>query len=399
MGFILHFKVLLLVMIILILQSCSDVKENSVRGDVFKVKESKLTEQTLKLNSALFEKGQLSELVKVHLGIKNLSNEQILKSDIFNNEELDLSGLKLNDISGIEKFSKLKKLNLSDNRIKNLLPISGLKDLEELNINNNKVKNLSFLSKMKALKVLIASNNEFEEVSALAKLDLQSLDISYNKIYDLSGVYSLSELKHFNISGLPYEIDLGELFVLRSLESLAVNDAKVLNEEGLSLLKNLNSIEFKRMKKVDFSAIQGTKVSSLDLEGNNLLDIGFLLGNLHLKKLSLKNNRLDKNAVTALGSIIGLKVLDLSNNYISGDLNFRSNNYLSKLLLNKNALRGLVSLNFSENTDLKFLAVDENPIISLRLNGLKSSSRRIIEKLIPSVEKGGASNDFIALNE
>lgn len=117
---------------------------------------------------------------------------------------LDISYQEIHDITGIENFVKLDKLNLRGNYL-NYLDISSNIDLKEINFKLNKIKEIDLSSNIN-LKVLDCSENEIELIDLhlnqkletlvcsnnfLTKLELASnkflikLDCSFNEIISL----------------------------------------------------------------------------------------------------------------------------------------------------------------------------------------------------------------------
>lgn len=88
--------------------------------------------------------------------------------------ELDLSGLEIEDLSGLERLNCLERLNLSRNRISNLyaLQISASRSsLLEVNLSFNQLSNLSPLSALTGLERLNLYGNPLNGIHVLKSMD------------------------------------------------------------------------------------------------------------------------------------------------------------------------------------------------------------------------------------
>lgn len=69
-----------------------------------------------------------------------------------------LDGMEISDISGLEYFTNVTKLNLSYNQISNLSPLKSLTKLEELYLEQNDISDISVVKDLSNLKKLDVSN-------------------------------------------------------------------------------------------------------------------------------------------------------------------------------------------------------------------------------------------------
>ena len=77
-----------------------------------------------------------------------------------NTTKIDCSHSSLNDLNGIEKFTKLEILYCSNNQLKELPDLSNLSNLQILSCSNNQLKELPDLSNLSNLKELYCHNNQ-----------------------------------------------------------------------------------------------------------------------------------------------------------------------------------------------------------------------------------------------
>ena len=107
---------------------------------------------------------------------------------------MDVSGLQIQSLEGIQFFSSLQRLNCSENELTELvLGVNPL--LTYLNCSNNKLRGLD-LSGCRYLQKLYCANNQLTSLSMSCKLSLEYLDCSGNQFteLDVSGYSYLTEL-------------------------------------------------------------------------------------------------------------------------------------------------------------------------------------------------------------
>lgn len=270
---------------------------------------------------------------------------------------------KIVNFSGIEYFTNLEEfnctynlateLNLSKNtRLKYLvcwenrltsLDLSGNPELLELNCGDNKITKLN-VTQNKLLKHLYAEYNKLEKLDVSKNLNLEILNIVNNKITDL---------------------DLTQNKKITKLETIENPLSKV---TGPVYLQNINDVNLRNaLKKVIPNAFTGnllnvnhTNVANLielDLSSKDIEDLSILKYFKSLEKLSIKDNK--------------VTTLDLSKNVFITQLEI-DNNPLKSLDLRgvryTNLLTQLSS--FNQLTDLKLHANlrDMEEVIKLKSN-------------------------------
>lgn len=113
---------------------------------------------------------------------------------------------KLSDISILANFRHLTELDLGQNSITDLSPLAALTELRVLDLSDNPITDLSPLSALKNLTDLrldgIHLTEETDFSPLLALTQLQSLDLSRNLIGDrsLKTIAQLTTLKNLNVS-------------------------------------------------------------------------------------------------------------------------------------------------------------------------------------------------------
>lgn len=116
-------------------------------------------------------------------------------------------GSQINDLSGIEHFINLKRLDISWNKIKDIKKLSGLSKLEYLRAYGNQIASIAPLKTLVNLNSLNIGGNKLTKIDALKELqNLKSLYLDGNKIKDFSpiaSIYPFLEDKDFTVDIKP----------------------------------------------------------------------------------------------------------------------------------------------------------------------------------------------------
>ena len=261
-------------------------------------------------------------------------------------EELDLSGLKIHDISSLAECRRLKWLNVSNNEISDLTALMNLPLLERLDISGNQVTDLRPIMGLGSLRQVYAADNQVVETSAVgAMAGLEALDLSNNPIRDFSGLrklYNLHALRLVN-TGLA-DKDLAYFENLNVLANLWLDENTGLSNEAMGRLQSaLPDCAITYTQLVYTVEIGGVSVPSdsaeLKMNDGLLMDLaGFdkmnclevvdlshnVISNIYLlqyspsrdtiRVLDLSDNRLID--VTALSALTAIEELDLRRNQI-----------------------------------------------------------------------------------
>lgn len=153
-----------------------------------------------------------SEIQNWNLEYLSITTEEKLKDLVLKDivTQTNLISLKLQckfeDISQLNKLTKLESLDLSSNQISDISSLSTLTNLLSLDLQNNKVTVISPLVSLTKLENLYLSKNKIEEISSIkAVKTLKSLWLSINQIKDISVLYLLLELKEVLLDGNPLD--------------------------------------------------------------------------------------------------------------------------------------------------------------------------------------------------
>ena len=114
-------------------------------------------------------------------------------------------------------YSKRNSLNLSGLKIKDISEIEGLdscKDLEVLRLNGNEISEIKGLENLLNLQFLNLSENKIVKINGLERLtNLKNLDLSYNRIREIEGLENLINLEYLTL-------DSNHITEIRGIERL-----------------------------------------------------------------------------------------------------------------------------------------------------------------------------------
>ncbi|ODS24337.1 hypothetical protein AB835_04010 [Candidatus Endobugula sertula] len=299
----------------------------------------------------------------------------------------------INDATGIEQLTQLRRLNLLNNNI-STINVSTLRELRVLNLGYNQLTeidvsglvNLTVLhlwsntlttldvSDLTQLKVLHVDTNQLDELNVSTLLDLRSLHVGNNRLSALT-VSSLDKLQFlWAYNNQLSKMDVSNLLALRRLNvsnnALAVLDvSKLLN---LTELKAANN-EIAVIATENLSSLQ-----SLDMS-NNLLSEITLSNSDKITRLEVSNNSLSDIQVAHMS---GLESFNIHNNQLTS-LNLLGLNALVTVNAYSNQL---TSLQVTGLQKLIKLHVDKNRLSTLNLSGLSAlESLHITHNLLTEV--------------
>lgn len=137
---------------------------------------------------------------------------------------IDLSGLGLTSLSGIEYAVNLEYIDLSNNALTNIDALSSCEKLQYINISNNNITSVSALANAPEMFILIADNNNISEFSALASNEsLVTISFAGNTIKDISALKDMLSLRSVDLSGNKI-VDISALSTLTYVNYLYLAD-------------------------------------------------------------------------------------------------------------------------------------------------------------------------------
>lgn len=330
----------------------------------------------------------------------NTLNNFVPTLDVRNVLVLDVSGLSIADLTGIEDFQDLQDLNCSNNAL-SILDLNSNIQLQNLICSNNQIENLSLVQNTNLVSIDCSVNSLFtldiknaNNVSIVTFIatnnpNLFCINVDDASIGNIPAGWQKDAIATYNpdcennrytaIPDANFEqalIDLGldagplDNQVLTSniehVTSLSVNDKQIESLEGIQDFALLQSLDCSNnfLNSLDVSNMQNLEelfCSSNYFLTNNSANINGVLnidGAINLRKLFCASNNLADLNVSALPN---LEALDCADNALN-TLDITGNIVLQLLNCSNN---DLVNLNISTNLALEDVNCDSNNISNL----------------------------------
>ncbi len=267
----------------------------------------------------------------------------------------------LNRFTSLGYMDNLKEVNIIDNDITGIgRNLQNAYDLEKIQIVNGGVEEIDtyyMTSAKENLRTLILSGNEINDISATFihtdATNIETLDISNNKLLDLDGIQKTTSLRYLYASN---------------------ND--ITSIEGIEELVNLEVLDLRGNQITDLSPLQYlTNLRILLLDENQISDLS-PLENLNLQILSVKDNEInDIKPITHMD----LEVLNLANNQLTSTDDFSAFTSIKNLYLQSNQIEDLSGLaNLSElvelNVNYNYINFANGTTSSIVINKIRNNS-------------------------
>lgn len=297
---------------------------------------------------------------------------KVLTSKVSTVTNLYLYRKNIADLSGIQDFTSLQRLDASQNLLTNI-DVSNNTNLTNLSVDGNKLTNLN-ISKNTSLTSLSVDSNSLTTLDISKNTKLTNLSFDTNKLtsIDLSFTPLITELS-FNYNFLT-SVDLSNLKLLRRLNMIGCQMSSVDLSNNKSLIsfwarsnkfKTLNLSENKELVNL---TCDSNLLTALDLSANTKLEY-FDFSNNPITNIDLKAN-INLKALEVYSSQIS--TLDLSNNKLLIGLKCHNNSNLKTLDLrngqNTNLLKSFTywtgingsprESSFKNNSSLSCILVD-----------------------------------------
>uniref|UniRef100_A0A5F8G726 Leucine rich repeat containing 9 n=1 Tax=Monodelphis domestica TaxID=13616 RepID=A0A5F8G726_MONDO len=359
----------------------------------------------LKIDEEVIE---MEPKLKSRTKLNNLDEKVILsftKSNVYSQiMSLNLHGNSLTKLRDLSKLTGLQKLVISFNEFTCLDDVYYLYNLEYLDASHNHVITLEGFRGLVKLKYLDLSWNQLkktgDEINILCKhtSNLLNLDIRHNpwqKPATLrpSVIGRLKTLTHLNgLVVTEEETNAAINFIAGTrITQITLSHHSRTEEVRPRILSIWPSAKIltQMTKSEPFLHISGnwySKITTLNLDGQNLFEITNLEKLVNLRWASFCNNNLTK--IEGLESCVNLEELTLDGNCISKLEGISKLTKLTRFSINNNLLTGLEKHIFENMLHLHYLSLENNKITSLI--GLQKAYT-IIELYI--------NNNFIATNQ
>ena len=146
---------------------------------------------------------------------------------------------------------------------------------------------------------------------------------------------------------------------VQKITSLNLEVANLVDISGIESLTNLSTLGLGNNKIVDIGALSGlTKLQNLFLFNNKIVDISALNGLKSLKTLHLGQNQIID--INALENLTNLTNVTLCGNYITDITSLKNLTQLTRIELNNNKIEDITSL--KELTELTYIELTRNKI-------------------------------------
>ncbi len=302
----LHVRYLIVIGLILLLVSCSEIEDDGSRA-------------------VIFEDGSLVMLTDSNLA--TCVQENLAASGASSPSQLEtISCDKVTSLDGIESFSGLLNLSITGNDLTDGSPIGALSQLQSLSLQSTNIKDSSFLSNLPELTKLSIIDGQFSEICP----------IEFGSVDELT----LNSAGYLNYRRFGFSSSLTKLDLSRN----NINQTTI-NSNGLGMV-----------------ITQATNLTELRLDNNAIEFLNFLSSHSLLKILSAGSNNIT-DLTASFSSLTSLETLDLSNNTISDPSPISGLTTLKSLSLNNNNLADISSL--STLVNLTYLNLGHNEIVNL----------------------------------
>jgi len=192
--------------------------------------------------------------------------------------------------------------------------LKDLKKLTKLDLGFNRIYDISPIQNLKDLKDLNLWGNKISDISDLKRLKkITSLFLYQNQITNISAIENLIKLEELGLTGNPIS-DVSSLKNLKNLKLLYFD----VNNKDFPVIKDLNKLEKIGINNSDLSDIsildKHRNLKYLNLSYNKIIDISPLQNLKNLNELLLSNNQISD--ISALKDLKNLETLDLRDNLI-----------------------------------------------------------------------------------
>jgi Leucine-rich repeat (LRR) protein len=264
-----------------------------------------------------------------------------------------------NEITEYKKYGKTTQYSLYTNQNINGLCFS---DLKLTRIPNSLQKYLQSKPAQEFLTHLDLSRNRISDISALKELkNLTEIDLSGNQISDISAFKKLKNLTEIDLSSNEIS-DISALKELKNLTKIYLQSNKISNISALKELKNLTEIDLSSNEISDISALKELKnLAKIYLHDNQISNISALKELKNLTKIYLQSNKISD--ISALKELKNLTQIYLQSNKISDISALKELKNLTEIDLHNNQISDISAL--KELKNLTEIDIQNNQILKI----------------------------------
>ncbi|MCM1287998.1 MAG: protein kinase [Clostridium sp.] len=182
----------------------------------------------------------------------------------------------------------IERLSLIKNNITDIAPIADNPSLEILDISYNPLENIDALEQADNLREVNFNETAIHNIDALNKEKINSLNICYTQLEDLSEVTQFKNLEKLYVSGADRsEIEM--INTMKNLQLLGLFDSDIKKLSEVSGLSNLYCLDVGSSKQLeDLSGLEHfPKLSYLGIAGTRVTDLSIISKTGQLEMLDI----------------------------------------------------------------------------------------------------------------
>ena len=184
---------------------------------------------------------------------------------------IDLSGLNITNLSGLEYATNLEFVDLSNNALTNIDALASCTELQYVDISNNSITSIAALANATKMFILVADYNNITSVSVIAGLDrLVTVSFAGNEIADISALQNMDSLRSVNFNSNDIA-NIDALSTLTYVNYLYFADNEITSLVAIADLDYLFDADFDR-NRLDLTA-GGENAGIIDDLANKGVDI------------------------------------------------------------------------------------------------------------------------------
>ncbi len=221
--------------------------------------------------------------------------------------DLLLTAAGISDLTGIEYFTSVYKIDASFNNLTTIPNISATTNLKYLFLNYNQITTLPDLSALKNLLELQLNNNKLVSLPPLNALtSLDYLFLTTNKLTTLPDVSALTNIRYILIGDNPFT-SLPDFSPNANLLELHCHQTGISEIKGLSALTKLTKLYCWQNNISDLSGLSAnTSLTGLYASNNVLTSLPTLTNKPNLVNVEIANNKLTFEDLLPIAAITGL---------------------------------------------------------------------------------------------
>ena len=255
----------------------------------------------------------LTQLFADDAGIRDLTGlEKATKL-----QRIELRRNAITDLKPLADLIRLNNIKLRGNNITDVSPLANLKSLDWLGLEETNITDLSPLTGLVRLKGIGIENTPVTDLSPLAKLpSLEGIRAWDTRISDFAVLAPARRLKWIECRGNRDLTTLDTFRQLKTLKRLEIHNAGITNIDALAELTQLEHLNLADNKIDDLLPLRNLKnLKKLYLHFNLISDLSPLAELTQLNELNLEHNIISD--VSPLTNLTNLTHLDLRENAIA----------------------------------------------------------------------------------